>query len=160
MPRLIPALLCGLLAVTACKTRTTPAQPPVATTTPPATSQPTPPAPSTPPTTPPSSVPEAATVPSPTIEEAPRPVLAKLTELYQDGEISRCTHQGQTVYVCARNAYDAGSEVFDAKGQQIGVCYYSTRRVDPVCTEAQDCKVIYRVNPNIWGKPGVELMEK
>jgi hypothetical protein len=147
--RLLPLLLCGLLALAACKPRQTPAQPPVAET--PAT--PVPPAarPATP---------ADADAAAPTTDPAPRPVLAVLLENYQRGEISRCTHNGATVYVCARNAPDAGSEVYDTQGKRIGVCYYSTRRVDPICTEVQGCKVIYRVSPNIWGKPGVELTEK
>jgi hypothetical protein len=149
MHRLLPLLLVGLLVLSACKPRQTPAQPPVAET--PTTVPPVAPEP------PPAALPDAA---APTTDEAPRPALAILTETYQNGEISRCTHNGATVYVCARNAPDAGSEVYDVQGKRIGVCYYSTRRVDPICTEVQACKVIYRVTPNIWGKPGVTLMDK
>ena len=152
MHRLLSLLLVGLLALSACKPRQAPAQPPVAET--PPTVPPVAPEP------PPAALPDAATEAAPTTDEAPRPALAILTETYQNGEISRCTHNGATVYVCARNAPDAGSEVYDAQGKRIGVCYYSTRRVDPICTEVQGCKVIYRVTPNIWGKPGVTLMEK
>jgi hypothetical protein len=150
--RLLPLLLCGLLALAACKPRQTPAQPPVTEIKQPQNDEPAVP--------PANNGAELATEPAPTIEEAPRPVLAVLLENYQRGEISRCTHNGATVYVCARNAPDAGSEVYDTQGKRIGVCYYSTRRVDPICTEVQGCKVIYRVSPNIWGKPGVELTEK
>jgi hypothetical protein len=124
---LIRLALAGLLLSAGCKSR--PAAPPVVEVTPP--------------------------VPPPAAD--PHAVLRDLAANYKNGEISRCTHAGGTVYLCARNAPDAGAEVFDALGKKVGVCYPSTRRVDPVCTEAADCKVIYRVSPNIWGKPGVAL---
>jgi hypothetical protein len=90
-------------------------------------------------------------LPGPTAAE----VQQTLVTQYERGEIEQCTYQGATVYRCSRNAPDAGSEVFDAKGTRIGRCYYSTNTVDPVCKEATDCKVIYRIAKNIWGKPEV-----
>jgi hypothetical protein len=148
----------SLLVFSGCRPRSLRQnRPPVFTeNTPPATPA-TPPAQPVPPTQPvPSSLPDAVTEPAPS-DNDPRMVLQELANNYKNGEISRCTYQGATVYLCARNAPDAGSEVFDINGNKIGVCYYSTNRVDPVCKDAQGCKVIYRVSPNIWGKPGVAL---
>jgi hypothetical protein len=85
----------------------------------------------------------------------PEAVREKLYNQYKSGEIEMCMWKGNTVYRCSRNAPDAGSEVFDHQGNKIGKCYYSTRQVDPVCEEATECKVIYRVAKNIWGKPEV-----
>lgn len=79
-------------------------------------------------------------------------------ELYKThgfGEIEQCLHNGETVYKCAHNAYDAGNEIFDAKGTKIGSCYYSSRQVDPICKELESCKTLWRVEKNIWGRPGV-----
>jgi hypothetical protein len=90
-------------------------------------------------------------LPGPTTAEVQQKLLAQ----YERGEIEQCMYLGATVYRCSRNAPDAGSEVFDAKGTRIGRCYYSTNIVDPVCKEATDCKVIYRIAKNIWGKPEV-----
>ena len=84
-------------------------------------------------------------------------VLQKLYDEYTSGEIQRCKYQGSTIYKCSRNAPDAGSEIFNEQGDKIGGCYYSTRQLHPACEGATDCKVIYRVAKNIWGKPGVDL---
>lgn len=99
------------------------------------------------------SQPTPTTTPAPTSQE----VEQKLYNEYKAGEIQRCQYEGNTVYICSRNAPDAGSEIFDAKGEKIGGCYYNTGAVDPICKSASDCKVIYRIARNIWGKPGVEL---
>jgi hypothetical protein len=85
---------------------------------------------------------------------------AVLVANYKLGEVKRCEYEGKTIYICSNNAPDAGNEIFDEKGRQIGVCYYSTNRVDPPCEGATGCEVLYRVKPNIWGKPGVEYKEK
>jgi hypothetical protein len=82
-------------------------------------------------------------------------VQSTLVTTYLRGEIEQCKYNGQTVYRCSRNAPDAGSEVFDNAGTRIGRCYYSTGAIDPICKEATDCKVIYRMAGNIWGKPEV-----
>jgi hypothetical protein len=74
---------------------------------------------------------------------------------YLRGEIAQCQYRGAIVYKCSRNAPDAGTEIFDAYGTRIGRCYASTNQIDAICNEATDCKVIYRVAKNIWGKPEV-----
>ena len=97
----------------------------------------------------------AATDPKP---EAWSP--AQLVKEYEQGEVNRCVYNGETVFFGARNAPDGGSEAFNSKGEKIGVCYYNTGMVDPVCKGATNCETIYRVHPNIWGKPGVEFAGK
>jgi hypothetical protein len=92
---------------------------------------------------------------TPTPDPTPAETQAKLVAQYERGEVEQCTYQGATVYRCSRNAPDAGSEVFNAKAERIGRCYYSTNVLDPVCKEATGCKVIYRMANNIWGKPAV-----
>ncbi|MEM7036765.1 MAG: hypothetical protein AAF570_07295 [Bacteroidota bacterium] len=78
-----------------------------------------------------------------------------LVKEYQNGEVLRCTFEGKTYFQCARNAYDAGSEIFDHDGKKLGGCYYSTGQVNPLCEVEKDCEVVYRVKDNIWGKPAV-----
>lgn len=92
-----------------------------------------------------------------TTPDAGPSVAEKLKSTYENGEISRCTLEGATYYVCARNAPDAGSEIFDSEGKKVGACYYNTGAVDALCDKLTTCEVIYRVSPNIWGKPGVSL---
>lgn len=90
-------------------------------------------------------------LPTPT----PGQVQSQLLQTYSRGEIDQCEHKGAVVYKCSRNAPDAGSEFYDAAGNRIGRCYYSTRVIDPICNEATACKTIYRMAGNIWGKPEV-----
>ena len=85
---------------------------------------------------------------------------AVLVKQYEQGEVNRCTYNGETVFFGARNAPDGGSEAYNAKGEKIGACYYNTGQVDPVCKGATDCETIYRVEPNIWGEPGVTFQGK
>ena len=82
-------------------------------------------------------------------------VQGKLVTDYLRGEIEQCSYKGAMVYRCSRNAPDAGTEVFDNKGIRIGRCYYNTGAVDAICKETIDCKCIYRMAGNIWGKPEV-----
>lgn len=86
---------------------------------------------------------------------SPEEVEQKLHAQYQNGEIDKCMWKDKATYRCSRNAPDAGSEVYDHQGNRIGRCYYSTRQVDALCEELMDCKTIYRVAKNIWGKPEV-----
>lgn len=86
-------------------------------------------------------------------------VVKKLYENYLEGEIKKCELNGKTYYVGSLNAPDAGSEIFDAKGQKAGVCYYNTNQVDPLCGQLDDggnCEVVYRMGQNIWGKEAVD----
>ncbi len=98
---------------------------------------------------------------APVVEEGPtaEEVVQKLYVEYKAGQIERCTYQGETIYKCSRNAPDGGSEIFDASGDKMGGCYYNTGALHAACEGSTDCKVIYRVAKNIWGKPGVELIK-
>ncbi|MBP7463157.1 MAG: hypothetical protein KA793_02405 [Bacteroidales bacterium] len=82
--------------------------------------------------------------------------LKNLYQTYQNGEISECKHNGQTVYSAGLNVYDAGSEVYDKDGNQIGTCNFAWGQPDPICGQLTDCEVIYRVKNNIWGQPAVD----
>lgn len=85
--------------------------------------------------------------------------LATLKELYnryKDGDITECKFKGELVYIAGINAYDAGSAVFDKDGSKIGECNYAWGPVDRVCTQLQDCEVIYRCDNHITGKPPVD----
>lgn len=86
----------------------------------------------------------------------PAEVEQKLYAQYMSGEIEKCLFEGVTVYKCSRNAPDAGSEIYANNGDRQGRCYYSTGQVDPICEKLTDCKTIYRVAKNIWGKPEVK----
>lgn len=86
----------------------------------------------------------------------PKAVQQKLIDQYRSGEVEQCLHESVTVYKCSRNAPDAGSEIYASNGDLMGRCYYSTRQVDPICERLTDCKTIYRVAKNIWGKPEVK----
>ena len=105
---------------------------------------------------------EAKTTQKPPVvteKDTPRSIPADLVKAYADGQVQMCRYQDKVVYMCGRNAPDAGSEVFDAKGNKIGGCYYATNQVDDVCREANQCRVIHRGFPNIWGLPKVEYAE-
>lgn len=80
----------------------------------------------------------------------------KLYKTYKNGEISKCKHNGKTVYSAGLNAYDAGEVVYDKDGDQIGACNFAWGNVDSICGQLTDCEVIYRVKDNIWGKPAVD----
>ena len=82
-------------------------------------------------------------------------VLQDLYEVFKEGEISECMLDGEMYYVAAWNAYDAGSEIYDSKGNKVGVCYYSTNQVHDLCDKLVNCEVVYCVENNIWGETPV-----
>lgn len=82
--------------------------------------------------------------------------LEKLYKAYENGAISECKYNGQTVYSAALNVYDAGSRIYDKEGNAIGSCNYAWGNVDSICSQLMDCEVIYRVKDNIWGQPPVD----
>jgi hypothetical protein len=93
---------------------------------------------------------------TPIADPAP-PTANTLVAQYTKGEVSRCRANGQLYYSCAHNAADGGNEIFDSTGVKIAGCYYNTGSVSALCDQLTECVVIYRVTPNIWGKPGVEF---
>ena len=82
--------------------------------------------------------------------------LKELYKVYKNGEISECKYNGETVFCAGINAYDAGSVIYNKKGNAIGSCNYAWGSVDPICGQLADCKVIYRVKNSIWGGPAVD----
>ncbi|KAB1065572.1 hypothetical protein [Salibacter halophilus] len=74
---------------------------------------------------------------------------------YQNGKISECQYNGKLIYVGQLNAYDAGSKVYDNKGNEIGTCNYAWGNIDPVCGQKKNCEVIYCIKDNIWGEKEV-----
>ncbi len=82
--------------------------------------------------------------------------MKELYKTYKNGEISECKYKGETVFVAGLNAYDAGTVVYDKKGKKIGSCNYGWGSVDAICTQLENCEVIYRVDKNIWGEPAVD----
>ena len=83
--------------------------------------------------------------------------LHKLYSLLKDGEIEECKYHNETVYSAAYNAYDAPSIIYDIKGNRIGACNYAWGHVDSICTQLQDCIVIYRCHNHISGQPFVDI---
>lgn len=81
--------------------------------------------------------------------------LKQLYRLYKNGQISRCKYNGDTVYCAERNAYDAGSVIYDKKGNKVGTCCYAWGKPDTICRQLTECETIYRVKDNIWGEPPV-----
>ena len=88
------------------------------------------------------------------------PVLDSIFETYKTGEWTECTWNYIRVFKGKMNVYDAQEDYFDIKGKKIGTCNYNVGLISPVCKEATACKVVWRVSPNIWGLPGVDLSEK
>ena len=82
--------------------------------------------------------------------------LESLYSIYKDGEIDECKYHNETVFEAGYNAYDAGSIIYDSKGNRIGACNYAWGHVDPICTQLQDCIVIYRGHNHISGQPFVD----
>lgn len=82
--------------------------------------------------------------------------LKKLYESYKDGEINECKYNGETVYSAGLNAYDAGGQFYDVKGNTIGTCNFAMGEVDSICRKAQDCEVIYRCDKHITGLAAVD----
>ncbi|MBK8145057.1 MAG: hypothetical protein IPK62_08695 [Bacteroidetes bacterium] len=82
--------------------------------------------------------------------------IKKLYKSYKNGEISECKFNGAIVYSAGINATDAGNQIYDIDGKNIGNCNYGWGNVDSICKQLTDCEVIYRVRDNIWGQPAVD----
>ncbi len=60
--------------------------------------------------------------------------------------IAECDIDGQKIFTSQpMGAYDGGKQVFDANGNRIGDCNYSTGNVSPICSSLipQKCKFVY-----------------
>ncbi len=83
-----------------------------------------------------------------------------LVERFSNGEISLCTLDGNKVYHCRLNANDAGSEIYGIDTEKIATCNSAWgQKPDPVCSQLLDCKVLYRVENNIWGLEPINKSE-
>jgi hypothetical protein len=89
-------------------------------------------------------------------EKADNAALKSLFTKYEQGEIQQCTFEGKKVFSAGLNAPDAGTEIYDGHGKQIGKCYYSSGQVDAMCEKLADCEVIYRCENHINGQPPVD----
>lgn len=80
-----------------------------------------------------------------------------LYNLYKDGEISECIYHGDTVYSGGIHAFDAGSSIYNKRGDLIGECNYAWGPVDSICRKLTNCEVIYRAKSknDYWG-PAVD----
>ena len=83
-------------------------------------------------------------------------VVKDLYATYQNGEISEARLDGQTVYVAGFNAADAGTEIYNKNGENIGTCNYAYGQVDAICSQLQNEQVVYRCKKHITGKPYID----
>lgn len=88
-------------------------------------------------------------------ENTSQDTVRQLHKNYSDGEISECHLNGELVFSAVLDAHDAGTQIFNSEGEQIGNCNYAWNKVDTICEELTDCKVVYRSEDNIWGRPAV-----
>lgn len=79
--------------------------------------------------------------------------LNELYKLYKDGKIEECKYNGKTVFSGSINAFDAGSTIYDLKGDIIGNCNYAWGGVDAICNQLNSCQTVYCIKDNIWGQP-------
>lgn len=83
--------------------------------------------------------------------------LKDLYKVYENGEISECKYEGETVYKCVYNSNDdSGTKIYDKDGDLIGTCNIWVAPVASICNETQDCEVVYRINDNIWEQPSID----
>lgn len=82
--------------------------------------------------------------------------IKELHKSNEDARISSCKYDGATVYTVELNAYDAGTVIYNAEGNQIGSCNYAWGSVDQACNDLEDCEVIYCPEDNIWGHSAVD----
>lgn len=90
-------------------------------------------------------------------KEEAKGTLEVLYSTYRNAMIEECTHEGNTVYKCSMNAYDAGSAIYDEAGNLIADCNYAWGKPDAMCNQLSGCKVVYCVKDNIWGRPPVNV---
>lgn len=83
--------------------------------------------------------------------------IKKLYETFQHGKIVACKFKGERVYYAHLSCRDCSTIIFNKNGKHIGTCNYSwIKRIDSICNQITDCKVIYRVENNIWGDSPVD----
>lgn len=106
---------------------------------------------------PPTPLPQPTPTPSPTPTNAPLAVQL-IYKKGQTGIISQCEYKGELVYMVGMNAYDGGNTIYNDKGVAIdSVSGFSGKSENGIAEDVTDCKDIYVVTPNIWGKAGVDI---
>lgn len=79
-------------------------------------------------------------------------VPANLVERFSNGEISKCTLNGDLVWHCRLNANDAGSEIYNQAGSKVATCNSAWgQKPDAECDQLENCVVLFRIENNIWG---------
>lgn len=84
-------------------------------------------------------------------------VVKKLYSQFKDGEILEAGYKGQRVYVANLNAYDAGTSIYDQRGNVIGGCNYAYGSLDPICYELTEVIEVYRCKNYINGKTAIDI---
>ncbi len=84
-------------------------------------------------------------------------VIQSLYDKYKDGSIAECLYNNHVVYSASVNAYDSGATIYDANEIGIGTVNGSDGKMDSVAQDVKDCKDIYVVDKNIWGKKAVNI---
>lgn len=74
---------------------------------------------------------------------------------YKNGQIAECIKDGKTYYSGAMNAYDGGGLTFDSHGKVVGEYQGFTGKYTGI--ELENCKDIYVVEGNIWGKKPINI---
>lgn len=83
--------------------------------------------------------------------------IQKVFDENQPGEIYECMYEGKTVFYIQDNAVDVSTLYFDEAGNHIGTCNFQIGRTDAICEGATDCKAVFRVGDNVWGKEVVNI---
>jgi len=61
-----------------------------------------------------------------------------------DCEIEICSYNKEMIYGLTILAMDAGTTLYNGKGEKIGECNYAWGPVDSLCKQLEGCRVIYR----------------
>ncbi len=93
---------------------------------------------------------------SPTAETNKKTPLEELYKSFKLGQIVECQLNDQLVYKASINAYDAPVGIYDSKGEKIATCNLAWGQADELCSELEDCKVIYRCKRHITGRSFVD----
>ncbi len=93
---------------------------------------------------------------SPSAEKSEKTPLEELYSSFKLGQIVECQLKDEVVYKASINAYDAPVGIYDSKGEKIATCNLAWGQADEMCSELENCKVIYRCERHITGRPFVD----
>lgn len=86
-------------------------------------------------------------------KEITKPGINTIYSNFKNGIIFECKLNGQTVYEATENAYDVSTFIFDFQGKKIGECNWAFGKVDSICSQVQNCEIIYCCQNHISGRP-------